>query len=602
MSSLALRRAQTRHPDQWGNDNYAVWEDGSVVGYIFRVDDASEFRVHDQAETWIWGIDVASSPDSPWGRVGSLKEAKTAFQGEYARLLRSQRRESEPTNIPEAAKATKRSTGVKRAPLFTANKLLIAILSAAAAALAIGVWSYWPSRGTLAIGGWRDWPNGAYMGVCLTNNDVSAADRQPYEAAGLAMAKDMVRGNLSDVYSQVSADAKSIVTLSQLAALRQVSGPSMTTLTFLRVTHTYFLQAITGGESTVTVLCPAVAAGTMSSPEDQVFVALKSSAKQAHVIVEGDGDKQSTWNFAFWLVLEDGVWRMRAVHFGPAVMFGKSASDYWADARDQRRLGHMFNAAMLYKAADGLASKGPNFQPGILREIEGDAKNLSVPPELKGAPPYLWKFGANSYRVLQVIPFFAGGETTLAVKVEVPSVGDNKATDESNHVLIRHLIDAYPEIFRFISSDHRRSCGAWLWRRAKLSNCPVWPQRPSKFGWAVGLTPCFSLVRPSWLACRAVARAASARLRPAGFGAAAFASLRERRLVGGTGIEPVTPSMSRKCSSAELTARSSAKGPDLLGKTGKAAVQGRPSPDRAGARFNCAMPARSSPRGPAPRL
>lgn len=28
-------------------------------------------------------------------------------------------------------------------------------------------------------------------------------------------------------------------------------------------------------------------------------------------------------------------------------------------------------------------------------------------------------------------------------------------------------------------------------------------------------------------------------------------------LVGGTGIEPVTPSMSRKCSSAELTARSS---------------------------------------------
>src|SRR5580704_11504208 len=33
-------------------------------------------------------------------------------------------------------------------------------------------------------------------------------------------------------------------------------------------------------------------------------------------------------------------------------------------------------------------------------------------------------------------------------------------------------------------------------------------------------------------------------------------SLRERRLVGGRGIEPLTPSMSRRCSSAELTARS----------------------------------------------
>ena len=41
-----------------------------------------------------------------------------------------------------------------------------------------------------------------------------------------------------------------------------------------------------------------------------------------------------------------------------------------------------------------------------------------------------------------------------------------------------------------------------------------------------------------------------------GFGAF---SLRERRLVGGAGIEPATPSMSRKCSPAELTARSSAR-------------------------------------------
>ena len=42
--------------------------------------------------------------------------------------------------------------------------------------------------------------------------------------------------------------------------------------------------------------------------------------------------------------------------------------------------------------------------------------------------------------------------------------------------------------------------------------------------------------------------------REPGFGATAFASLRERKLVGGRGIEPLTPSMSRKCSSAELTA------------------------------------------------
>jgi hypothetical protein len=436
VSSLALRRAQTRHPDQWGNDNYDVWDDGSFVGYIFRVDDASEFRVRDDAETWVWGIDVSFSPDSPWGRVGSLKEAKTAFQSEYARLLRSQRHESiagnEPTNIATAAEAPKRLSSVKRAPLFTAKKLSIAILSVAVAALAIGVWSYWHS--------------GAYMAVCLPGNSVSAADRQPYEAVSLAIAKDMVRGNLTDVYSQVSADAKRVITPSQLAGLRQASGESMATLTSLRVTQTYFLRSIAGSESTVLVPCLALAAGGISRAEGQVFVALKTGGEQAHVIVEGDDGKHNIWNFVFWLILEDGAWRMHAVHFGPVVMLGKSADDYWADALDQQRLGHMFNAAMLYTAADSLAFKGLNFQPGVWRQIRGEAMNLSVPSELKGAPPHLWKFGADSYRVLQVLPYFAGGETDLTVKVEVPSVGDTKATDESNHVLVKHLTDAYPEV------------------------------------------------------------------------------------------------------------------------------------------------------------
>jgi hypothetical protein len=439
VSSLALRRAQSRHPDQWGDANYDVWDAGRFVGYIFRVDDSSEFRVRDEAETWIWGVDVSFCPDSPWGRVGSLKEAKSAFQAEYARLLRSQRRESipskNPTNIEKTTETTKRLTGAERVSRFTLKKLSIMILSAAAVAAA------------LAILVWLKLPGGVRVGSCLTDNEVSAADRQPYEAVGLAIATDMVRGNLSDVYSRASTDLKRTVQPSQLAALRQAAGGSMATLTSLRVTHSYFLTSVAGVGSNLMVMCPAVATGNISKTEDQLLVASKPSGDQAHVLVAGDDGKRSTWNFVLWLVLEDGVWRMQALHFDPAVMFGKSASDYWADARDQQRLGHMFNAAMLYKAADGLASKGPNFQPGIRREIEGDAKNLSVPPELKGTPPYQWEFGPDSYRVLQVMPLFAGGETDLTVKVEVPSVGDNKATDESNHVLIRHFIDAYPEIF-----------------------------------------------------------------------------------------------------------------------------------------------------------
>ena len=64
----------------------------------------------------------------------------------------------------------------------------------------------------------------------------------------------------------------------------------------------------------------------------------------------------------------------------------------------------------------------------------------------------------------------------------------------------------------------------------------------------------FHALRERKLACRAVARGsvpAFARALRRG----SFHALRERKLVGGARIELATPSMSRKCSPTELTAR-----------------------------------------------
>jgi len=314
---------------------------------------------------------------------------------------------------------------------LTAKTISVASLSVAVAALAIGLWLYW---------------HGAYIALCLTNHDVSAAEREPYEKASLRLAEDMVHGNLNEVYSQTTADAKRTTTSAQLAALRQAYNRSMTTLVPLQVTHTYLLRSLSGAGNNRIVLCPAVASGTISRPEDQVFVAMKAGGEQAHIVVEG-GSNNTTWNFVFWLMFEESAWRMQDLYFGPAVMFGRSASDYWAQAREQRGAGHMFNAAMLYAAAGGLAFRGPNFQLGIWREIQGEARNLRLPSELEGEAPYLWQFGSDSFRVLRVQPFFAGGETDLTIRTEVPSLNDAKRTDELNHALIRHLTNSYPELF-----------------------------------------------------------------------------------------------------------------------------------------------------------
>lgn len=311
-----------------------------------------------------------------------------------------------------------------------AAKISIATLIIVAAAMAIGLWSYWPTN----------------IDICLTNGDLAAPEREPYEKTALHLAEDMVRGNLKEIYSQTTADAKRTIPLNQLAALLQAYSKPMAALAPLRITHSYFLRSSWGTGAEHVVLCPAVVSGTISRPEDKVFVSMKSSGEQAHVIVEGDGNA-GTWNFVFWLMREEGVWRMQSLHFGPIAFSGKSATDYLTRAREQRDVGHMFNAAMLYLAASSLAFRGNNFQLGIGREIEADVKNLRFPPLLEGQTPYLWQFGKNSFRVLNVRPFFAGGETDLTIRVELPSLNDAKVIEAQSHALIGHLTNAYPEIF-----------------------------------------------------------------------------------------------------------------------------------------------------------
>jgi hypothetical protein len=220
----------------------------------------------------------------------------------------------------------------------------------------------------------------------------------------------------------------------------------MTKLGPLRVTHSYLLGHLAGADSNRIDLCPAAASGVISRPEDKVFVAMRAGVEQAYVIVEGDNNS-STWNFVFFLIHEDNAWRMQTLHFGPMVMFGKTATDYWTWAREQRDGGHIFNAAILYAAASNLTFRGPNLRLGISPEIENEAKKLRLPSELQGSAPFLWQFGADSFRVLKVGPFFAGGETDLSIRIEAAALTDDKLTDERNHTLIRYLTNAYTEIF-----------------------------------------------------------------------------------------------------------------------------------------------------------
>jgi hypothetical protein len=80
-ASLALRHAQGRGPN-----DYDVWDEGSVVGNIVRLDEPTE--------TWFWGIHVSPTQYDCSGKVASLEEAKAKFLHEYGRQLADSRPDS----------------------------------------------------------------------------------------------------------------------------------------------------------------------------------------------------------------------------------------------------------------------------------------------------------------------------------------------------------------------------------------------------------------------------------------------------------------------------------------------------------------------------
>jgi hypothetical protein len=87
-----------------------------------------------------------------------------------------------------------------------AKKISIAAFLIAAGALATELWWY---------------SHGGFVSLCLTNNDLSAKEREPYEQVGLRLAQDIVLGIMDTVYSQQTAEAKRATTVAQLAALHR---------------------------------------------------------------------------------------------------------------------------------------------------------------------------------------------------------------------------------------------------------------------------------------------------------------------------------------------------------------------------------------------
>jgi hypothetical protein len=117
-TALTFRLTERHYPRQWGGEGFDACDDGRVVGYIYRVNDANALRIGERRpETWAWGIDFSLTHYACNGTVASLEEAEATFLYQYERWLKYQTHKSiiekDPLNLDEVANATLRFVGAQ---------------------------------------------------------------------------------------------------------------------------------------------------------------------------------------------------------------------------------------------------------------------------------------------------------------------------------------------------------------------------------------------------------------------------------------------------------------------------------------------------------
>lgn len=281
-------------------------------------------------------------------------------------------------------------------------------------------------------------------GSCSTDDEVPASERAVYETPAMQFVEALLGDKPEEAYSQLADELRA-----KLAAgdfFRSVNQGVLPFRPFegLHVEHSYRVSQISLGSGATSVACSEVAHGNVNSPEARVMVTALPVPLQAHVIIEGT-TKNNRWAFVLWLSPSQQGWRINAFHILPITILDRSAMDLWNLARQEGQRAHPLNSYLLYASAAQLAFRGPNLQLGIQPEIEKEMGTREIPSELKGKPPYEWKFPDSTYHVIAIGPIGVGLEFVLRIVHKVAQTADQRELDRQNRALIKAFGDAHPE-------------------------------------------------------------------------------------------------------------------------------------------------------------
>jgi hypothetical protein len=145
------------------------------------------------------------------------------------------------------------------------------------------------------------------------------------------------------------------------------------------------------------------------------------------------------------MVPEGYDWKIQSFHLNVSSLADKDSMQLWQMAHAEQARQRNLNAALLYVAAAQTAERGPNLQLGLTQSISADMAKLTVPPDVRGQPPFLWKDGETTYKVASIGPIAVGGKIYVNIVHEVSPWQSNDQVDGWNKQLLRYFKGHYPE-------------------------------------------------------------------------------------------------------------------------------------------------------------
>ncbi|MBZ5634892.1 MAG: hypothetical protein LAO55_17355 [Acidobacteriia bacterium] len=270
---------------------------------------------------------------------------------------------------------------------------------------------------------------------CIQDGDIGELEPR-INSAAMNFVDALFRGDSASAFSDLSRDLRLKLGSEGLAEkIRTIQQFEPTNAT---VQHTYLIRV---GEHPVDhVVC----ASKLLAPSQWVSLNITNVPEQAHVLMSADAPNNRL-AVTVWILRENNEWKVRGFWVNVAALAGQDSAKLWENARQQKQRMHSFNAALLYVAALQLVNRGPDLQMGIAQIITEDMNHTVAPPELQGPPPFSWRDGDKSWKILSVGPMAVGGKVYVAISHEVPEIQTDSEVDGWNKELLTYFKNRFPE-------------------------------------------------------------------------------------------------------------------------------------------------------------